>query len=611
MDETVALKNEPDQKNEGFPGSDSPVRIYALGGLGEVGKNCYCVENDSDLLIIDSGVKFPDYTTPGVNYIIPDFTHLKEVAGKIRALVITHGHEDHIGSIPFLLQTVRVPLIYASRLACALIRHKLIEYHLNDAVKLVEINDGSELYAGTFKVRFFHVTHSIPDAYGVFINTPQGTIASTGDFKIDLTPVDYDFNLSKLTRYGDEGIDLLMADSTNAEREGYTESEKHVIKAIDETFKTAQGRLIISTFASNIARISQIAASAIEHGRKICVMGRSMEGNLMIARELGFIKIPDSSIIGPENLKKLPASQICVICTGSQGEPMAALSRIAAGQHRFIRVEPGDTIVFSSNPIPGNTASVNKVVDDLCRAGANVLVNSPFFALHSSGHASKQELRLLQKLARPRYFMPMHGEYRMLVLNAQVGVECGLPEDHTFVMNNGDSLIMYNHECKMGTHIPCDALFVDGKSPVGVASSVIRDRNLLINEGVVGVFVTIDPKTNRLLFRPTIESRGMIASNKASLQHRAEEIVGLELENLLKGPQRVTYSAIKDTIRQSCSHFIFRETHRNPMIVPVVSSLGSFNNNSQNQPKNVPFQSFPHPAPFQPKDPVDPGKEGL
>lgn len=590
-----------------FPGADSPVKIYALGGLGEVGKNCYCIENDNDLLIIDSGVKFPDYTTPGVSYIIPDFTHLKEVSGKIRALVITHGHEDHIGSIPFLLQTVRIPLIYASKLACELIRHKLAEYHLTDATKLVEIDDDSDFYTGAFRVRFYHVTHSIPDAYGVFVNTPQGSIATTGDFKIDLTPVDYDFNLSKLTRYGDEGIDVLMADSTNAEREGYTESEKNVIHAINETFRSAQGRLIISTFASNISRISQIAGSAIAHGRKICVMGRSMEGNLEIARQLGFLKIPDSSLVGPEALKKLPANQVCIICTGSQGEPMAALSRIAAGQHRYIRIEPGDTIVFSSNPIPGNTASVNKVVDDLCRAGANVLVNSPFFALHSSGHASRQELRLLQKLARPRYFMPIHGEYRMLVLSANVATECGLPADHSFVMNNGDTIIMYNHECKVGTHIPCDALFVDGKSPVGVASSVIRDRNLLINEGVVGVFVTIDPKTNKLLFRPTIESRGMIASNKASLQHRAEEIVEIELEKLLSGSQRVTYSAIKDTIRQSCSHFIFRETHRNPMIVPVVSSLGSLAASSA--PK-TPMFSFPRPAPFQPKDPIDPGKEG-
>lgn len=603
------LENNSVNSRTSFPGADSPVRIYALGGLGEVGKNCYCVENDNDLVILDSGNKFPDYTTPGVNYIIPDFTHLKEVSNKIRALVITHGHEDHIGSIPFLLQMVRVPVIYASKLACALIKHKLTEYHLTDATRLIEIDDNSDVRAGSFRIRFFRVTHSIPDAFGVFVNTPQGSIATTGDFKIDLTPVDYDFNLSKLTRYGDEGIDLLMADSTNAEREGYTESEKNVFHAIDETFRMASGRLIISTFASNFSRITQIANAAIAHGRKICVLGRSMEGNLEIAREMGLIKIPDSSIVGVDNLKRLPANQICIICTGSQGEPMAALSRMAAGQHQYVKIEPGDTIVFSSNPIPGNTSSVNKVVDDLCHASANVLTNSPMFALHSSGHASRQELRLLQKLARPRYFMPIHGEYRMLVLNARVGVQCGLPDDHTFVMDNGDTIIMYNHECKIGSHIPCDALYVDGKSPVGVASSIIKDRNLLINEGVVGVFVSIDPRTNRLLFRPTIESRGLIAANKSSLLHRAEEVVGMELEKLLKGPQKVTYSAIKDTVRQACSHFIFRETHRNPMIVPVVSSLGSTNVQTAPRTPNG-FTSFSRPAPVQPRDPENPGREG-
>lgn len=556
-------------------GEDSPVKIYALGGLGEIGKNCYCVENDKDLLIIDSGVMFPDYTTPGVNYIIPDFTHLKEVEGKIRGLCITHGHEDHIGSIPFLLQTVKIPVIYAPRLAIALIKHKLIEYKLQNSVNLVECNDTTDFQVGSFRLRYYHVTHSIPDAYGVFINTPQGSVCSTGDFKIDLTPVDHDFNMSRLTRFGDEGIDLLLADSTNAERDGYTPSEKHVITAINEVFNKSLGRVIISTFASNLSRITQIAQSALAHGRKLCVMGRSMEGNLQIARELGYIRIPEASLIGPESLKKLPASQICIICTGSQGEPMAALSRIAAGQHRYIRIQPGDTVVFSSSPIPGNTASVNRVVDDLTRAGAEVIVNSPFFSLHSSGHASRTELRLLQKLARPKYFMPVHGEYRMLVLHCGIAQECGLPADHTFVMGNGDTLVMYKHEIKRGPHIPCDALYIDGKSPVGVATSVIKDRNTLINEGIVGVFVAVDPSKNKLLFRPTVESRGLISNNKASMQHRCEEVVGMELERVLSSGQHVTYALLKETIRQAASHFIFRETRRNPMVVSVVSSMGT------------------------------------
>lgn len=587
---------------------DSPVRIYALGGLSEIGKNCYCVENDSDILILDSGVMFPDYTTPGVNYIIPDFTHLKENEKKIRALCITHGHEDHIGSIPFLLQTVNVPIIYASRLACSLIRHKLEEYNLTSSTTLVEIDENTRVQCGSFRVQFFHVTHSIPDAYGIYVTTPQGTLATTGDFKIDLTPVDHDFDFSTLTRFGDMGIDLLMADSTNAERPGYTPSERNVMRGINEIFTKNQGRIIISTFASNLSRITQIAQCAISHGRKLCVMGRSMEGNLKIARELGIIKIPDSSIVEADKISKLPAGQVCIVCTGSQGEPMAALSRIAAGQHRFVRIQPGDTIVFSSHPIPGNTASVNKVVDDLTRAGANVITDTPALALHSSGHASQLELKLLQKLARPKYFMPIHGEYRMLVIHCQLAVECGMDPSHAFVMSNGDTLTMYHHQISRGPHIPCDALYIDGKSPVGVASSVIRDRNTLINEGVVGVFVSIDPKANKLLFRPTIESRGLISNNKAAMQHRCEEVVGMELERVLSSGQRVTYALIKDTIRQSASRFIYRETHRNPMIVSVVSSLGS--TSIRPQVKAPAYTAFPNPSKTQPKDPIVAGKEG-
>lgn len=590
------------------PADDSPVKIYALGGLNEIGKNCYCIENDSDLLMIDCGVYFPDYTTPGVNYVIPDFTHLKENERKIRALCITHGHEDHIGSIPFLLQTVKIPVIYAPRLACALIRHKLEEYNLTQATKIVEVDESSDIRAGSFKVQWFHVTHSIPDAFGIYVTTPQGTVATTGDFKIDLTPVDHDFDMSLLTRFGDQGIDLLMADSTNAERPGYTPSEKNVMHGIDEIFSRTMGRIIISTFASNLSRITQIATAAIKHGRKVCVMGRSMEGNLTIARQLGIIKISDSNLFTPDQLSKLPASQICILCTGSQGEPMAALSRIAAGQHRYVRLQPGDTIVFSSHAIPGNTGSVNKLVDDLTRAGANVIVDTPALALHSSGHASQLELKLLQKLARPKYFMPIHGEYRMLVLNSQIAVECGMDPSHSFVMSNGDTLVMYKHSISRGPHFQCDALYVDGKSPAGVATSVIRDRNTLVNEGVVGVFVAIDPKANKLLFRPTIESRGLISNNKAAMQHRCEEVVGMELERVLSSGAHVTYALIKDTIRTATSRFIYRETRRNPMIVSVVSSLGSSSN--KNQPKTSGFTPFPHPSPVQPKDPVSPGKEG-
>ena len=548
----------------------SPVQIYALGGLGEVGKNLYCIENDSSILIIDCGVMFPEDSMPGIDYIIPDFTHLKENAGKIKAMIITHGHEDHIGGIPFLLQSVDVPVIYAPKIACALIRHKLEENRIRANTKLIQYDEDTIVKAGDFTVEFYHVTHSIPDSFGLFIRTPQGTIVESGDFKIDLTPVDADFNLSKLTRFGDEGIDLLMADSTNAEREGYTSSERTVIKGIADVFSEASGRLIISTFSSNISRIQQIIETAIRFKRKIVIFGRSMQSNVEAAREYGYIKAPDESLADPEDLKHLSPDQVCILCTGTQGEPMAVLSRIARGDHRDIHVLPGDTIVFSSSVIPGNTASINRVINQLTRLGATVITNSVLTNLHASGHASRQEMRLLQKLARPKYFMPIHGEYRMLKLHAAIACECGMSKDHTFVCENGDVLILLNHQVIPGGQVPADAIYIDGKSPVSISTSVLRDRSMLISEGMVGVYLMIDPKNSRLVSTPVVESKGFISSNKRGLQKKAGEVIGLEIQRLMNSGKKVTYADIKQTIRTITSHFLYREAHRTPMIIPVI-----------------------------------------
>lgn len=548
----------------------SSVDVYALGGLGEVGKNLYCVENNNSLLMIDCGVMFPDESMPGVDYVIPDFSHLVENANKINALIITHGHEDHIGGIPFLLRQIDIPIIYAPKIACALIRHKLRECKFPYTTKVVEYKEDDILQLGDFKIEFFHVTHSIPDSYGLYITTPQGTILETGDFKIDLTPVDGDFDFSKLTRFGDKGIDLLMADSTNAEKEGYTKSEKTVIRGIQDVFSEASGRLLISTFSSNISRIQQIVETSIKFRRKIVVFGRSMESNLQAAREFGYIKVPDEYLAGPEDLQRLPPDQITILCTGTQGEPMSVLSRIARGDHRFIQVFPGDTIVFSSSVIPGNTSAVNKVINQLSRLGANVVTNSVLYNLHASGHASKQEMRLLQKLARPKYFMPIHGEYRMLKLHARIGVECGLAKDHTFVCSNGDVLTLINHKVYRGNSIQADSIYIDGKNPVGISNAVIKDRGTLINEGMVGVFVVLDAKNNRLVATPHVESKGFITANKRALQKKASEIIGIEINRLLSSTQKVTYSDIKNTIRNVTSHFLYRESHRNPMVIPVI-----------------------------------------
>lgn len=548
----------------------SPVRIYALGGLGEVGKNIYCIENDSSLLIVDCGVLFPDDSMPGIDYIVPDFTHLVENQNKIKGLVITHGHEDHIGGIPFLLRQVNIPVIYAPKIACALIRKKLEEAKLPTSVKIKEYDEDTILKLGDYKVEFYHVTHSIPDSFGLYITTPQGTICESGDFKIDLTPVDDDFNLAKLVEFGNKGIDLLMADSTNAEREGYTNSEHTVLKGITDVFNDASGRLIISTFASNISRIEQIIETSIRFKRKIFVFGRSMESNIDAAREFGYIHCPNDYLARPDELKSLPPNQITILCTGTQGEPMAVLSRISRGDHKFIHIIPGDTVVFSSSAIPGNTSSINALINQLTRLGADVVTNSAFTNLHASGHASKQEMRLLQKLARPKYFMPVHGEYRMLKLHARIGVECGLNKDHTFVCENGDVLYLINHKVTRGGTVHADNIYIDGNSPIGLTTSIIKDRSTLINEGVVGVFVVIDPKNNKLVSTPIVESKGFISSNKKGLQKKASEIVAIEVSRLLNSNKKITFMDIKNTVKNATNHFLYRESHRNPMIVPVI-----------------------------------------
>ncbi len=553
----------------------SPVQIYALGGLGEVGKNIYCIENDNSILIIDCGVMFPDDSMPGIDYVVPDFTHLVENESKIKGLVITHGHEDHIGGIPFILKQINIPVIYAPKIAVALIQHKLEDARIPTRTPIKEYKEDDVLKFGDFKVEFYHVTHSIPDSFGMCITTPQGTIVESGDFKIDLTPVDHDFDISKLVKFGDRGIDLLMADSTNAEREGYTNSEHTVLKGITDVFTEANGRLIISTFASNISRIEQIIETSIRFKRKIFVFGRSMESNIDAARDYGYIHCPNEYLARPEDLKSLPPDQITILCTGTQGEPMAVLSRIARGDHRYIHIIPGDTIVFSSSAIPGNTSSINALINQLTRLGADVITNSAFTNLHASGHASKQEMRLLQKLARPKYFMPVHGEYRMLKLHARIGVECGLSPDHTFVCENGDVLYLINHKVTRGGRVHADSIYIDGKSPIGLTTSVIKDRSTLINEGMVSVFLLLDPKSNKMMAAPIVESKGFISANKKGLQKKASEIIAIEVNKLLSSDRKVTYMEIKNAIKTSCNRFMYRESHRNPMIIPVILTCNS------------------------------------
>ncbi len=549
----------------------SPVRIYALGGLGEVGKNTYCIEDEENLIIIDAGIMFPEESIFGVSYVIPDYTHLKNTKHKIRALFITHGHEDHIGGIPYLLENIHIPVIYAPRLAAALIRHKIEEHGIKEKIKVVEYDEETIVnIRDTFKVQFFHMTHSIPDSYGICIDTPQGRIMTTGDFKVDLTPVVQDISLSKIARLGDEGVDLLLSDSTNVEREGFTPSERSVISSINEIFAKTPGRLIISTFSSNVSRVQQIVEACVQYKRKLVILGRSMESTINLAREYGYIKIPDSTILSTDTIKTIKPSELCIICTGSQGEPLAALSRIANGEHASFKIIPGDTVVFSSSPIPGNTASVNRIVNQLTRVGANVLTNSILTNLHASGHPSKQELRLILKLVKPKYFMPVHGEYRMLRMHAELATKLGIPKENTFVLANGDTIVLNDHEVKEGMKVRTDNIFLDGKDTSGLSTAVIKDRELLSSEGVLSVMVTLDSRTNSLLTTPSIESVGFMCIDERvkKMLKECEIILNNDLVTLLK--DRVTFGDIKNTIRNSVSKFIYNKTKRTPMVVPLI-----------------------------------------
>lgn len=550
---------------------NNPVKIYALGGLGEVGKNTYCIESVNDLIILDAGVKFPEDDLVGVDYVIPNYQHLKDNQNKIRALFITHGHEDHIGGIPFLVKSVKIPVIYAPKLACALIKQKLDDQKIKEKVKLVEYDQDSVITAGCFKVSFIRVTHSIPDSFGICVDTPEGRIVDTGDFKLDLTPVGPDFELHKMSRLGQEGVDLLLADSTNAEKEGWTPSEKNVLDSINEIFDKAPSRLIISTFSSNISRIQQIVDCTIKHNRKIVIVGRSMINTVDIALRFGYIKIPSAMIRDVDTMGDLKESETVILCTGSQGEPMAALSRIANGSFRGLRILPGDTVVFSSSPIPGNGASIAKIVNQLTRQGANVITNSVFADLHSSGHPSRQELRMNLKLYNPKYFMPAHGEYHMLKLHGDIAKSLGIPSENIFIMGNGDTLLLKDHKIVDGDRVTAEDVFIDGYDVNGVSTAVIRDRKILQDDGMVSVMLVIDSKQSKLMCDPKVITVGFVSYGKYEdhLTRHASMYLQEALNELFHS-KKVTFNDIKNTVRSVVSKYFFRKTQRNPMIIPLV-----------------------------------------
>ena len=544
--------------------------VYALGGLGEVGKNMYCLEHDDEILIIDCGVLFPGDELLGVDYVIPDYHHLIRMNKKHKVLIITHGHEDHIGGIPFLLRQVKIDAIYAPRFAKALIQKKLAEHHGLETTKITEISDESHVKTKYFSAGFFNTIHSIPDSLGVFVNTPNGTVVHTGDFKFDLTPVGTNADYQKMAFIGTIHPDLLLSDSTNSSVEDFSISERTVAKEILDIIRNTEQRLIVATFASNVHRVAQIIEAAIKCERKVIVFGRSMENIVDIGRKMGTIHIRNDQMLTPDELAYTPDDKVCIICTGSQGEPLAALSRIAAGTHRFIHLKPGDTIIFSSNPIPGNEDSVNKVVDNLFRAGATVLTKSILTNLHTTGHASQKEQKLMIQLIRPTYFMPIHGEFKMLLHHGRTARDTGIPEENIFICANGDILILRNHiVLPSNWRFQGDDIYVDGNDISGLSTAVLKDRRILAENGLVAVVIAIDSKINKLLAPPVIVSRGFVfIKDSQALMKEASFIVGKSLEERMK--EKTTFGELKNCVRSTLEPFLYKKTHRNPIVIPVI-----------------------------------------
>ena len=549
------------------------VGVFALGGLGEVGKNMYCIEHKDEILIIDSGVMFPDDHLLGIDYVIPDYSYLIEHQDKIQALIITHGHEDHIGGIPWLLKQVKIPKIYASGIALGLIKNKMQE-HPGVRLPLFAFYENDILRFNTMSVSFFRTNHSIPDSFGIVVKTPQGKIVHTGDFKFDLTPTGPDADYGKMARIGAEGVLLLLSDSTNSELKHFSKSETEISNSIKEIFASCEGRVIVATFASNIHRVQQIVEASVEMGRKIAVFGRSMERTIEVGQEMGYIKAPHGSFVGARALKHFKPEEITILSTGTQGEAFAALSRIAGGTHRDITLQPGDTVIFSSSPIPGNGLAVNKTINLLFKKQVNVIINSSLMNTHTSGHAANDELKLMLKLIKPKYFMPIHGEYRMLKIHAQTAVTTGVKENNTFVLDNGDVLAVSKSGARFAGKVQAQSVYIDGKGIGDIGSVVLRDRKMLSEEGLLSVIITLDLEKRKLLSRPTLLTRGFVyIKNNQELMNGLSDEISSFIHNALNHQKDLTVSNLKRELIRFLSDSITKKTDRNPTIMPVIMTL--------------------------------------
>lgn len=547
------------------------TKIIPLGGLGEVGKNMYVVMHNSEIIIVDSGVMFPDDELLGIDYVIPDYTFLKENENKIKALVITHGHEDHIGSIPFLLQTVNIPKIYAPSNAKELIDKKLEERNIIYK-NLFVYDENTVIKTKYFNIEFFRTTHSIPDSHGVVIHTPDGTIVMTGDFKFDMTPIGPMSNLHKMAKIGEKGVSVLMSDSTNALVPGVSLSESVVDENLGEIFSSCKdSRIILATFASNVYRIKHIMETCKKNKRKVALFGRSMENMVDVALKCGYFKDKDI-VITAEEANHMKPNEVCLLCTGSQGEPLAALSRIASGTHRQITLMPDDVVIFSSSPIPGNGASVSKTINKLYKKGVKVFTNA-MSEIHSSGHANQEELKLMIRLFKPRYFVPYHGEFRMLKTHADLGVMCGVNKNNTFVLENGDVLNLRKGVVTPGGKVQAGEVYVDGSRIGEVGSAVIKDRILMSNNGILVIIANIDTENKVLLGTPAVTTRGYILVNENEDLIRDIQSISQGIINKCLKSKYFNYNDMKSEIINGLIPFLSDKTGRVPIILPIVMDV--------------------------------------
>ena len=548
------------------------LKIIPLGGLDEIGKNITVFEYGNEIVLVDCGLEFPEDDMLGVDLVIPDVTYLEKNKEKIKGLVVTHGHEDHIGAIPYVLKQINIP-IYATRLTVGLIKNKLEEHKLLASTKLVTVEQGQTINFGNIKVEFIRSSHSIPDSVMLAIHTPVGVVLHTGDFKVDFTPIDDKImDLGRIAELGNKGILALMSDSTNSERKGYTMSERTIGDVFDRLFQNNKKRIVVATFASNVHRVQQIVNSAEKYGRKIAVCGRSMINMIETAREIGYIDAPENMFIDIDMIKNYTDEQLVIITTGSQGETMSALTRMAAGEHKKVVITPNDMVIISATPIPGNEKLVSNVINDLMQIGAEVIY-SALENVHVSGHACQEEQKLIISLAKPKYFMPVHGEYRQLRAHAETAKEMGVPAENIFILENGKTLELNKKEAKITTSVPSGKILVDGLGVGDVGNIVLRDRQHLSQDGLIVIVMTMDGSTGEIVSGPDVVSRGFVYVRESeTLMDDVKRVIRQEVKTFEEEGVR-DWSTIKSTLKDDLRDYIFQRTKRNPMILPIIMEV--------------------------------------